>query len=127
MIATGIAEAGRILRSGGITATALLEDALETASRTEAQLHAFLTIDARGAREAAARADADFADGLDLVRQISAQAGSHLSPGGLLALEIGADQGAAAAAILEQQGYGAVEVALDLGGRTRVVSGYGPL
>jgi aspartyl-tRNA(Asn)/glutamyl-tRNA(Gln) amidotransferase subunit A len=66
VIATGIAEAGRILRSGGITATALLEDALETASRTEAQLHAFLTIDARGAREAAARADADFADGLDL-------------------------------------------------------------
>jgi release factor glutamine methyltransferase len=67
------------------------------------------------------------ADGLDLVRQISARATAHLSAGGLLALEIGADQGAAAAAILEQQGFSAVEVALDLGGRTRVVSGYGPL
>ncbi|HKY34323.1 MAG TPA: peptide chain release factor N(5)-glutamine methyltransferase [Polyangiaceae bacterium] len=66
-------------------------------------------------------------DGLHLVRQISAKASEHLNPGGLLALEIGADQGARAAGILEQQGFRAVEVALDLGGRTRVVSGYGPL
>ena len=66
-------------------------------------------------------------DGLSLVREISAQASQHLTPGGLLALEIGADQGPAASAILEQQGFRAVEVALDLGGRARVVSGYGPL
>jgi aspartyl-tRNA(Asn)/glutamyl-tRNA(Gln) amidotransferase subunit A len=66
VIATSIAEAGRLLRSGETTASALLEDALETASRTEAQLHAFLTIDTDGAREAAARADADLADGVDL-------------------------------------------------------------
>jgi aspartyl-tRNA(Asn)/glutamyl-tRNA(Gln) amidotransferase subunit A len=65
VIAAGIADAGRLLRSGETTATALLEEALETASRTEAQLHAFLTIDNAGAREAAARADADFADGVD--------------------------------------------------------------
>jgi aspartyl-tRNA(Asn)/glutamyl-tRNA(Gln) amidotransferase subunit A len=66
VIATSIAEAGRLLRSGETTASALLEDALETTSRTEAQLHAFLTIDTDGAREAAARADADLADGVDL-------------------------------------------------------------
>jgi release factor glutamine methyltransferase len=66
-------------------------------------------------------------DGLDLVRQIAAQAPRHLTPGGLLALEIGADQGPSATAILEQAGYSAVELALDLGGRARVVSGYGPL
>jgi aspartyl-tRNA(Asn)/glutamyl-tRNA(Gln) amidotransferase subunit A len=65
VIAAGIADAGRLLRSGETTATALLEEALETASRTEAQLHAFLTIDNAGAREAAARADADFADDVD--------------------------------------------------------------
>ena len=66
MIASGIADAGRLLRAGETTARALLEEALETASRTEAQLHAYLTIDAEGAREAAERADADFADGIDL-------------------------------------------------------------
>jgi aspartyl-tRNA(Asn)/glutamyl-tRNA(Gln) amidotransferase subunit A len=66
VIATGIAHAGRLLRSGETTATALLEAALDTASRTEAQLHAYLTIDGNGAREAAARADADLADGVDL-------------------------------------------------------------
>ena len=66
------------------------------------------------------------ADGLELVREIAAQAASHLAPGGLLALEIGADQGAAALAILQQRGYAEVEVARDLGGRDRVVSGYGP-
>ncbi len=64
-MAAGLADAGRLLRSGEITATALLEEALGTASRTEAQLHAFLTIDSEGAREAAAQADADFADGVD--------------------------------------------------------------
>jgi len=66
-------------------------------------------------------------DGLSLVREITTQASQHLTPGGLLALEIGADQGPAASAILEQHGFRAVEIALDLGGRARVVSGYGPL
>ncbi len=65
MIASSLAEAGRWLRSGEVTAASLLEAAIDTAGRTEAQLHAFLTIDAEGAREAAAQADADFADGID--------------------------------------------------------------
>jgi release factor glutamine methyltransferase len=66
------------------------------------------------------------ADGLDLVREIAEQAPAQLTPGGLLALEIGADQGAAAIAVLESRGYRDVELARDLGGRDRVVSGYGP-
>ena len=66
-------------------------------------------------------------DGLDLVRQIVAQAAAHLTPGGVLALEIGADQGEAASAALQQHGFQKVELALDLGGRARVISGYGPL
>jgi aspartyl-tRNA(Asn)/glutamyl-tRNA(Gln) amidotransferase subunit A len=65
VIDSSIVGAGRRLRSGETTAAALLEAALDTASRTEAQLHAFLTIDAEGAREAAAQADADLADGID--------------------------------------------------------------
>ena len=65
MIDTSIVEAGRKLRSGDTTAAALLEAALETAAQTEAQLHSFLTIDSDGARETAAQADADLADGID--------------------------------------------------------------
>lgn len=66
-------------------------------------------------------------DGLDLVRQIAAQAPAQLTVGGLLALEIGADQGPRALEILEQHGYQDLQLARDLGGRDRVVSGYGPL
>jgi release factor glutamine methyltransferase len=66
------------------------------------------------------------ADGLDLVREIARQAPQHLTPGGLLALEIGADQGPASVAILEGAGFAEVQLARDLGGRDRVVSGYGP-
>jgi release factor glutamine methyltransferase len=66
------------------------------------------------------------ADGLDLVREIAERARGHLKPSGLLALEIGADQGEQALAVLRQQGYAEVELARDLGERDRVVSGYGP-
>ncbi len=60
-----IAEAARRLRSGSLTASQLLEGVLTRASETEAQIHAYLKIDHDGAREAASRADADFADGID--------------------------------------------------------------
>ena len=63
-------------------------------------------------------------DGLDLVREIAAQAPSHLTPGGLLAMEIGADQGPQALRILQERGYQELLLARDLGGRDRVVSGY---
>ncbi len=65
MIEPSIAEAGRKLRNGETSAVDLLASVLDTASRSEAQVHAFLTIDGEGAREAAARADADLADGID--------------------------------------------------------------
>lgn len=65
-------------------------------------------------------------DGLSLVRDIAARAQRHLTPGGLLALEIGAEQGSGARDILEAHGFRDVELARDLGGRDRVISGYGP-
>ncbi|RYZ04803.1 MAG: peptide chain release factor N(5)-glutamine methyltransferase [Myxococcales bacterium] len=65
-------------------------------------------------------------DGLDLVRDIVREAPAHLTPGGLLALEIAFDQGPRTAALLREHGYAEVTVAKDLGGRDRVVSGYGP-
>jgi len=60
-----IAEAGKRLRTGEVSSSDLLDAALERASRTEAQLHAYLTIDRDGAREAALVADADLEDGID--------------------------------------------------------------
>lgn len=60
-----IAEAASRLRSADTTAVELLEAVLDKAARTEAQLHAYLAIDKDGAREAAAQADADIADGID--------------------------------------------------------------
>ena len=65
-------------------------------------------------------------DGLDFVRRIADEARARLTVGGLLALEICADQGPRAVQILERFGYIEVELARDLGGRDRVVSGYGP-
>ncbi len=60
-----IIEAGRMLRSGEISSVELTEQVLDVAHRTEAQIHAFLTIDRAGALEAATKADADLADGID--------------------------------------------------------------
>jgi release factor glutamine methyltransferase len=66
------------------------------------------------------------ADGLDLVREIAKRGPGFLKPGGLLALEIQYDQGDSASAALREHGFRDVQVAQDLGGRDRVVSGYGP-
>lgn len=66
------------------------------------------------------------ADGLELVRDIVRQAPAHLTPGGLLALEIAFDQGPRTAELLRGGGFQEVAIAKDLGGRDRVVSGYGP-
>ena len=60
-----IVEVGRRLRSGEVTSVDLLDAALDVAHMTEAQLHAYLVIDRDNAREAAAQADADLADGID--------------------------------------------------------------
>ncbi|MFZ0013635.1 MAG: Asp-tRNA(Asn)/Glu-tRNA(Gln) amidotransferase subunit GatA [Acidimicrobiia bacterium] len=60
-----IVEAGAELRSGGVSAVDLLESVLDRAHRTEAQLHAYLTIDREGARAAAETADEELAAGDD--------------------------------------------------------------
>jgi release factor glutamine methyltransferase len=65
-------------------------------------------------------------DGLDLVRRLADQAPARLRPGGLLALEIGAEQGAATAQILREHGFVDVEIHADLAGLDRVVSGSTP-
>jgi len=61
-----IAQAAKKLRDGEVSSIELLNAVLNRASRTEAQLHAYLTIDRDGARKAADKADADLADGVDL-------------------------------------------------------------
>lgn len=58
-----IAEASAALRTGTLTASDLLESVLSRAAQTEAEVHAYLTIDADRARTAAAQSDARFAAG----------------------------------------------------------------
>jgi release factor glutamine methyltransferase len=62
-------------------------------------------------------------DGLDLVRRIVDGAPEFLVPGGVLAMEIGSDQGEATRALFEGAGYEGVEVRRDYGGHDRIVSG----
>jgi release factor glutamine methyltransferase len=63
------------------------------------------------------------ADGLALVRRIVADAPAHLAPGGVLALEVGAGQAPAVAAMLAQTGLAHVEIERDYARIERVVSG----
>ncbi len=62
-------------------------------------------------------------DGLDDMRQIVAQAGSHLYPGGWLLLEHGYDQAAAVRALLMGAGFENVQSRLDLSGIERCSGG----
>lgn len=68
------------------------------------------------------------ADGLDLVRELALQvrARGTLKAGGLIALEIGDDQGPAAARLLADAGFAAVAIHQDLNGRDRVVAARAP-
>jgi release factor glutamine methyltransferase len=61
-------------------------------------------------------------DGLDAVRVLVAGAAAWVRPGGAVVLEIGADQGEAAAALAVAAGFGAVTVRPDLAGHDRVLS-----
>ncbi|ADZ68911.1 peptide chain release factor N(5)-glutamine methyltransferase [Polymorphum gilvum] len=63
------------------------------------------------------------ADGLDAYRAIVPAARHSLRPGGRLAVEIGADQGAEVAELMAENGFFDVEIIRDLAGRPRVVSG----
>lgn len=61
--------------------------------------------------------------GLDVLRRLVPAAAAVLRPGGLLALEIGAEQGAAALRLIETTGdFGAARVRPDLAGRDRMVT-----
>ncbi len=60
-----LAEARRALRTGSISSVELTNEILDRAAKTEAELHAYLTIDHDGAREAAQAADDAFAGGVD--------------------------------------------------------------
>jgi release factor glutamine methyltransferase len=60
-------------------------------------------------------------DGLEAYRAIATQAARRLNPGGLVLLEIGANQGETAARIFSRAGFGRVEVQKDLAGLDRVV------
>ncbi|MEC9251064.1 MAG: peptide chain release factor N(5)-glutamine methyltransferase [Pseudomonadota bacterium] len=63
------------------------------------------------------------ADGLDSYRAILDEARSLVKPGGLVAFEIGFDQGEAVRGLLEAHGLGAIAVIRDLAGHDRVVLG----
>jgi len=61
-------------------------------------------------------------DGLDAIRRIAAAAGGHLSTGGALLIEHGADQEVAVATILEEQGWHDLRCLTDLSGLPRVTA-----
>ncbi len=62
-------------------------------------------------------------DGLDFYRELVKISKGYLRPGGLLAFEIGADQGEAVAELMENAGYQSIAIHPDLAGLDRVVSG----
>ena len=63
------------------------------------------------------------ADGLDLVRELIAQAPALLAPGGWIVLEVGHDHGAATADLLRAAGFADVALHADLAGVERIVEG----
>jgi release factor glutamine methyltransferase len=65
-------------------------------------------------------------DGLEVIRRIAAGAGAHLSPGGLLALEIGDGQGSRVCSLLQGAGYGSVTIERDLARHDRLALGTHP-
>lgn len=63
------------------------------------------------------------ADGLDAYRALMADGRALLTDGGLLSVEIGADQGESVPALMAVAGFADVEVVCDLAGRARVIVG----
>jgi release factor glutamine methyltransferase len=64
-------------------------------------------------------------DGLDFYRRIIPLLGARLAPGGFVMFEIGDTQGRAVSGLLRDAGFADVDVAQDLSGRDRVVTGAG--
>lgn len=65
-------------------------------------------------------------DGLYFYRTLAKEAGKFLTPGGMLCLEIGYDQGADVAQLLQEQGFQQVRVEQDMCGLDRNVYGNMP-
>lgn len=65
-------------------------------------------------------------DGLYFYRKLAKEAGRFLTPGGMLCLEIGYDQGTDVAQLLQEQGFQQVRVEQDLCGLDRNVYGNMP-
>ena len=65
-------------------------------------------------------------DGLDDIRELVRDAGSHLSPGGWLLIEHGWDQAAAVRGLLAEAGFDAVQSRQDLAGHERCSGGRWP-
>ncbi len=63
-------------------------------------------------------------DGLDFYRQIINDSKNYLNPNGLLAFEIGYDQGESVSTLMKNQGFKNVEVFKDLYKQDRVVIGF---
>jgi release factor glutamine methyltransferase len=66
------------------------------------------------------------ADGLDVIRRLVPAAADALAAGGLLAIEVGAGQAPAVAALLEGARFASIQARLDLAGIERVVTGRRP-
>lgn len=66
-------------------------------------------------------------DGMDLVKKFTALVATFLRPGGLVAMEVGHDQGEATAVLLEANGLERVEVKADLAGVARFPFGWKPI
>jgi release factor glutamine methyltransferase len=62
-------------------------------------------------------------DGLDAIRELVRRAPGHLSQGGWLVLEIGADQGSAVRKLYEGAGFTDIEIRQDLAGHDRIALG----
>lgn len=66
-------------------------------------------------------------DGLDVIRRFVPEVLGHLSPGGLLAMEIGYDQGEQVVALVNEAGLQDGRVVQDLSGNPRFVFALAPL
>lgn len=62
-------------------------------------------------------------DGLYFYKKIIREAKGYLNPGGILAFEIGYDQGEAVSTLMKNQGYEQIRVVQDLAGLDRCVTG----
>jgi release factor glutamine methyltransferase len=77
-------------------------------------------------REVLADPDLALFGGVAIYERLAPEAIAWLRPGGSIVVEIGADQGAAVADIIERAGFEHVAVLADLAGHDRIVSGTRP-